>query len=808
MCTLTPPPNRWVLGVVLLASTWVGAGDYDWSQRYGDGANTNTSPCWLQPPLVEVWRQGLPSYAGASVAASGVWCVPLRSGPTRVAGISAATGIGLWGVYDVHALGVSVVGDRVCVQLQAPGIARTPLRFLDLMTGCSDRGAPPWAVSFRGDAAGLLDSPVATVDDDGTLLLSSRRWVGVVSLAQGAWRWQGSVRALMALMSNASPDGIPGMLHPANQMLDRVKPATDGQVAVIGPYSGWLMGLGSLDGRPLWLERPGGESVPFRSVSSGLGAYSALKPGLESLGSVTLGEGAALCPMGDGGVAAYTAGSGDRLWTFKDALTRTWRGMPRPYTPYSNLALARSVGAVLYPSFDGRLYCLDLERGSVRWAQPWVFDLFGKVATPDYCYGTVAPVVTRVDAGEVAYLSDSRSLRAFDVRDGRVLWQQGLPLGTCAPAVHAGALYLTSGPYPAACTPEVGEYSASCFAPAVRLYRLGYGLPADLLEGRKEDRPAAPWPKEWAPEALKLSFSLADEAVDCERLRDWLAKQDWPHAGCRLLVSLNWLNDTKDDLGLPEAAGGRNLDDAAVVELVGERCAELARTFKPAHFDIGPECNYYLHAHPEKGEQLLTLLRHAGDRVKNVSPQTQVLVTLQYELWQGWNSHLEGAERKPGRLRSLGALGPNEKLTTQFGLAQAFDKIVDCLGISTDPAAICAKPADLPLDYYCRLANAMNKPLLFTDVRWPAGADGGREAQKEFVDVFSRRIYWLDPQAVIWPAYDPDAAKELGYEGYSLAAAKDAAPPKAWQDLVGWRTLPHRPQPGPPIVLAKAEEGF
>ena len=106
------------------------------------------------------------------------------------------------------------------------------------------------------------------------------------------------------------------------------------------------------------------------------------------------------------------------------------------------------------------------------------------------------------------------------------------------------------------------------------------------------------------------------------------------------------------------------------------------------------------------------------------------------------------------------------------------------------------------------MANATQKPLLFTDVRWPAGATGDGKAQEEFVDVLSRRAYWLDPQAVIWPAYDPDAAKELGCEAYSLAAAKDAAPPKAWQDLAGWRTLPQRPQPGPPIVLAKAEEGF
>jgi len=49
---------RWTALVGLVAASWVAAGDNDWPQRYGDAANTNTSHCWLEPPLVEVWRAG------------------------------------------------------------------------------------------------------------------------------------------------------------------------------------------------------------------------------------------------------------------------------------------------------------------------------------------------------------------------------------------------------------------------------------------------------------------------------------------------------------------------------------------------------------------------------------------------------------------------------------------------------------------------------------------------------------------------------------------------------------------------------
>ncbi|NDK16721.1 MAG: hypothetical protein GW911_32225, partial [Armatimonadetes bacterium] len=43
--------------VLLTSLAACSPGDTDWPQRYGDAANTNVSACWLEPPLVEVWRQ-------------------------------------------------------------------------------------------------------------------------------------------------------------------------------------------------------------------------------------------------------------------------------------------------------------------------------------------------------------------------------------------------------------------------------------------------------------------------------------------------------------------------------------------------------------------------------------------------------------------------------------------------------------------------------------------------------------------------------------------------------------------------------
>jgi outer membrane protein assembly factor BamB len=771
----------------LIFASGVAAGDNDWPQRYGDAANTNVSACWLEPPLVEVWRQALaPTQPLPSVASAGVWCAPLieARGP-GVVGVSAAAGTALWehraAASTPPLRAVSVVGS----QLLAEWCGTPCLSWLDLVTGRAG-GDLGLTVCSPGTnhAVPVRPSSLSLCGGD-TVVLSNRNWTGAYSLRRGQWLWHKRSHSLEpplyggAALSAVTVDPLRGQR----------KPAFAGDIVAIGPYSGWFGGFRAADGEPLWLRRPGaekpGQSCTMHYVGAGPVPPVLLK-GYECFGSALISRGSVLCPLGEGGVAALSAGDGALRWAFDDRWARAPDAM---VSPYMSLALAESVNAVLYPSFDGNLYCFDLDTGAVRWAQPWAMD--GSLYTKYCALRAFAPVVTEGDRPQVVYLRGCRALTAFDVRDGTVLWQQELPPSACAPAVHGGALYVTSG--------EFLDYmhtrncSASCFAPTVRLYRLGFGLPVESDTPLTERKP--PWPAKDAPEIVKLTFGLEPNG-DEKDLKAWLAQQEWPQAGCQALVTVDWLTDDVD------------LSDRTftLAKRVADRCRELARTFEPAYFDLAPEANVYLRAHPDQAKELLEVLARARGRVKEASPQTRVLVSLQYELWQGWNSHFEGAKRKPDRLGELRGILPTEKLTTQVGIAQLLDGVVDCFGISTDPSVIAQQPADLPLDYYYRIANATKKPLLFTDVRWPAGAD--RKAQEEFVDVLSRRAYWLDPAAVIWPAYDPDTAKELGCEGYALAAAKGAAPPKAWQDLVGWRTLPQRPQPGPPIVLAKAEEGF
>jgi outer membrane protein assembly factor BamB len=651
----------------------------------------------------------------------------------------------------------------------------------------------------------MLGGPAAVVGES-ALVVSHRVYDGAFSLPSSKLLWYHSAQANFC--RTMSPDGAildssliyyPGL---SNGPGETRKPAANQEVVVMGPYNGWVVTVASEDGRELWIDRPGFEVTPKterRFSSDGVPLVLRL-PGKKCYANVTLFERTALCPTGEGGVVAYDALTGFRRWGFKDEVDPGEKLVPR-----NHLAIAPATRRLFYASLGGSLYCLDLDEGTARWRRPW--RPWSSTAEDVLNTGfEFAPVVARRDAGEVVYVRDNEALRALDVRDGSELWQQKLPPRPCAPAVHGGALYVTSGHLVRDNWAKPQDCSVHCFAPAARLYRLGYELPRQLLAPTDEPR-VVPWPEDFAPEVLNLRFRLTEEP-DTAQLLTWLKQQHWPEASCRTIVSLEWRDPQSDGLILPEALAGKGFADRSVSDLFLDRCTQLAKALRPAYFDLGPECNFLLRSHPEEFKGFVKLAARARDRIVKASPETKVLVTLQYELWQGWNSHLDSTGRKPGRLRSLRTLGPNEKLTTQFGLAQAFDKIVDCLGISTDPAAICAKPAGLPLDYYCRLANATKKPLLFMSLGWPAGADGDREAQKEFVDVFSRRIYWLDPAAVIWPAYDPDTAKELGCEGYSLAAAKDAAPPKAWQELVRWRTLPHRPQPGPPIVLAKTEEGF
>jgi len=777
--------------VLLTSLAACSPGDTDWPQRYGDAANTNVSACWLEPPLVEVWRQALaPTQPLPSVAAAGVWCAPLiESRGPGVVGASAAAGTALWehraaaSTHPVRA--VSVVGSQLLVEwCNTPGFS-----WLDLLTGRvgGDLGLTVYSPGTNR-VVPVKPSALSLCGED-TVVLSNRNWAGAYSLRRGQWLWSKPSHSLEPPLYGGAALSVVSV----DPLVGQRKPAFTEDIVVIGPYSGWFGGFRAADGEPLWLRRPGAEKPGQCWTMHYVGAGPrppVLLRGYECFGSALLSRGSVLCPLGEGGVAALSAGDGSLRWAFDDRWARAPNAM---VSPYMSLALAESVGAVLYPSFDGNLYCLDLDTGAVRWAQPWAMD--GSLYTKYCALRAFAPVVTEGDRRQVVYLRGCRALTAFDVRAGTVLWQQEMPPSACAPAVHGGALYVTSGEF--VDDRHTRDCSASCFAPTVRLYRLGFGLPVEGDTPLAEREP--PWPAKHAPEIVKLTFGLESNGDGKEKeLKAWLAQQEWPRAGCQALVSVDWLTDDVD------------LSDRTftLAKRLADRCRKLARTFEPAYFDLAPEANVYLRAHPDQTKELLEVLTRVRGRVKEASPQTRVLVSLQYELWQGWNSHLEGAKRKPDRLGELRGIPPTEKLTTQVGLAQLLDGVVDCFGISTDPSVIAQRPGHLPLDYYYRLANATQKPLLFTDVRWPAGATGDGKAQAEFVDVFSRRIYWLDPAAVIWPAYDPESAKALKCEGYSLVAAGAAAPPKAWQDLVGWRTLPQRPQPGPPIVLAKAEEGF
>lgn len=52
----------------------------DWPQLFGDGGNTNYSPCSVEPPLVELWRVPVSAVPVTTLAASGVVAMDLRFG--------------------------------------------------------------------------------------------------------------------------------------------------------------------------------------------------------------------------------------------------------------------------------------------------------------------------------------------------------------------------------------------------------------------------------------------------------------------------------------------------------------------------------------------------------------------------------------------------------------------------------------------------------------------------------------------------------------------------------------------------------
>ncbi len=328
----------------------------------------------------------------------------------------------------------------------------------------------------------------------------------------------------------------------------------------------------------------------------------------------------------------------------------------------------------------------------------------------------------------------------------------------------------------------------------VRTFAMGVSsLPAELTEESYSDtfRLAAsageviliqrtpPW-----EELLGGAFS--EETVLTTQRETALAKEN----GLDIFIAIDPTDGSRQRnrlAGLPDDLLGAGFSDPAVHKALIDYARYIAETYRPKYLAFGVEMNGYQQHHPEDFERFVVVYHEAYEAVKEISPETLVFPTFQFEELQG---------RLPFQ----------DPLPPQWYLISRFEPRLDVLAISSYPDIIFPDANDIPESYYAQLSLYTNRPIAITGMGYSSRASEefstaqAEEAQAAFLRRTLDNAQQLDMPFVIWfvsqdPSFTGESVLDLGKSGL---IHQDGTPKPAWNI---WQTASLRPlqaaQPAP-----------
>ena len=208
----------------------------------------------------------------------------------------------------------------------------------------------------------------------------------------------------------------------------------------------------------------------------------------------------------------------------------------------------------------------------------------------------------------------------------------------------------------------------------------------------------------------------------------------------------------RDRLGdLPADLTGRRFDDAAVRAAFLSYAEYIARNYAPAYMALGVEMNLYYERNQDDFENFKSLYNEAYARVKELSPETSITVTFQYEDLQG-------------------ILPRADQHFASWHLVRAFEPNIDFVGISTYPSLVYAHPSQMPETYYSQLTAFTSKPVAIAEMGYASSggttnaSETGEELQASFVERALIETEDLDmPFAVWFTIWDPGYARDTPF---------------------------------------------
>ncbi len=197
---------------------------------------------------------------------------------------------------------------------------------------------------------------------------------------------------------------------------------------------------------------------------------------------------------------------------------------------------------------------------------------------------------------------------------------------------------------------------------------------------------------------------------------------------------------------LPDELAGSTFASPAIREAFVREAVARVEWYQPRYVCLAMEINAYYEQQPEDFDHFVSLFAEARQAIKDVSPEAIVFVSFQYEQLLG----------------RFGGEAGQIIHEPHWKLLEKFEPYQDAVGLSSypmesmDPVNF-GDPRNLPDDYYSRVAEHTEKPIVFAELGWSSDRKygGSKASQAAFLQRFETLTSGLDLRLVNWIAlYD------------------------------------------------------
>ena len=245
----------------------------------------------------------------------------------------------------------------------------------------------------------------------------------------------------------------------------------------------------------------------------------------------------------------------------------------------------------------------------------------------------------------------------------------------------------------------------------------------------------------------------------------------------KVFIMIDPLNPT-DRRKISNLIEGRSFKDALIRDAYRDLVLKTVQEVQPDYLGLASEINSYQKANPKDFENFVSLYNELYPEIKQISPDTKVFVSFQYEDLQG-----------------LWTFNPEDIHPPQWDLIDKFEKL-DVFAISTYPHFVFKDLSSIPHDFYSQIRDHTNLPIAVAELGYGSLSDGtlqgSKQGQIQILELLETQLIGSNFEFLIWYLhrdYDVQEFKDaLEIKGLESAAAD-------WFSTIGIINYKGEPKP-------------